>query len=273
MQVIKFHFIPLNENTNQKLAFAAEAIVVPNLNHELNICHTEGNYQLVLSDQYIPLHDGSILKDDNLIIKLSLLPILDKNVTTELISTEENDKDNYFDSHNFIQTVPADNELDFLFYNSSFINTSQLNNQSNNFTNMILSGSGPLSLLNQHFQPPAIKIAETPSITNEIEEAIAKTAVNTDGNILRDLGLYNEQNFSHPNETHTNLLPTAYKTAFGYINEVEEKRNIINLSINKTKKSGWHNIKKILIAFFSKPHPSLLSSTEAEIKSPNTIFQ
>lgn len=275
-QLLRLQFFPLEATQNdatpeeQKQLLESAPLIIPNLNSDLSISFFDDNYHLVIADQFIPLRNGTILKSGLFTIKINLQnsqaepqseAVTTNNTTVEIkennkeFSTNYNDfalaelnrEHSYLELSTLMQPENPNDELAFLFNNNSLQTFSRTANPANIFTGMVLSGSDPLSLLNQHFQPPEAKLPLSPiAVASAAEFPTDTSALFTEGNILRDLGFWSNPEPGQHLTTYTDALPSPYTATFGYRDDEDHSREKISTETKEhTNKNSGLTLKKL----------------------------
>lgn len=235
-----------NSQTKNANSIDDVSFIVPNLNNTIDICFDNEKYYLVLSEQLIPLQNGALLQGEDFSIKVkqetTAIPETQNNITDapaaispgtsnvndhlasfipEFDLTELNKENNYLELNTLISAENSNDELAFLFKGNASANTRDafLPEPHDSYAEMTLSGKDPLSLLNQHFQPPEPKTPAAPITIGQPTDLITgSTLTNEQGNILHDLGFPGDNDHSYQLGTYANAIaaPTPSSSAIGY---------------------------------------------------------
>ncbi len=215
------------EKANQLLADAA--LIIPNLTNTLEICGESVSYN----------------RDET--------QIASNSINTDFALAELTHDHAHLALSTLMQAEYANDDLAFLFtQTNTFPSNSSLSlKKQTNITSLLSTNSSdPLSLLNQHFQPPEANTNSNPiTITQPTEYLADNILASHEGNILRDLGFFSENAFTGKSEMYLNTLPSQIQTTFSYRQDNAELEFLLerNLPMKISKKPLTRfNIKSLI---------------------------
>jgi len=198
MPILELHIKPMDEIPHTD-------VNAHPINDTLAIYNKEGKYLISSAEHTIPLQDESTLISEHFILKISLRNNAAPTVADDLIQS---------DAHTHLNSDYAiENALAFLYEQDNSFREEFANKYSSKTDKpvAITKYGQSLSLLNEYFQP---LIPHCPVNISEFATNTALTISN--GNILRDLGWWSEQETHSDIQKYRNFLQQPTTTYLGY---------------------------------------------------------